>query len=160
METVIRVAFVYVFILALFRVMGKREVSQLTPTELVMLLLIPEIMSQALVREDFSMTNGVIGVTTLMSLVFITSALTYSFKRFGEFVEGKPALLVEKGKPVNETMDLERIPAEELASEMRRAGIEKLEDVKWAVLESGGRIAIIGYDARDVRSQDEEESIV
>src|SRR5690606_39609831 len=65
-ETVIRVAFVYVFILALFRVMGKREVSQLTPTELVMLLLIPEIMSQALVREDFSMTNGVTSVTTLV----------------------------------------------------------------------------------------------
>lgn len=150
METVIRVGFVYVFILAVLRVMGKREISQLTPLELVMLILIPELVAQALVREDFSMTNAVIAVTTLMSLVYLTSVLSYKFSRFEEIVEGKPSLLVVKGEPVVETMDQERIPPQELASEMRRAGIDRLDRIKWAVLEPGGKIAFIRYD------QDEE----
>lgn len=159
MDTVIRVAFVYVFILALLRVMGKREVSQLTPTELVLLLLIPEILSQSLVGEDFSITSGVIGVTTLMSLVFLTSAVGYKFKRFMELVEGRPALLVAEGVPVNHTMNQERIPAEEIAAEMRKAGIEHLEDVKWAVLETGGKISIIGRRPDEMRPPPDDEHL-
>lgn len=156
METVLRVAFVYVFILAVLRVLGKRELSQLAPMELVMLILIPELVSQALVGEDFSMTNAVVAVTTLAALVFATSALAYKYKRFGEIVEGKPSLLVERGTPVGETMDQERIPADELAAEMRKAGIERLEDVKWAVLETGGRISFVGYGPNDERPPEEE----
>jgi uncharacterized membrane protein YcaP (DUF421 family) len=150
-ETVLRVGFVYAFILVLLRIMGKRELSQLSPLELVMLILIPELVAQALVREDFSMTNAVIAVTTLISLVFVTSMLVYRFRWFGALVEGKPSLLVEAGKPVPETMDRERIPADEIAAEMRRAGIERLEDVKWAILEPGGRISFIGYEPNDTR---------
>lgn len=149
METVVRVAFVYVFILGILRVLGKREVSQLTPLELVMLILIPELVAQALVREDFSMTNAVIAVTTLMALVYLTSVLSYKFRRFEELVEGRPSLLVVRGKPLRETMDRERISPEEIASEMRRAGIERLDDVKWAVLETGGKIAFIQYGPHD-----------
>lgn len=159
METVLRVAFIYVFILAVLRVMGKRELSELAPMELVMLILIPELVAQGVVREDFSMTNAVVAVTTLTSLVFVTSALVHKFKRFGEIVEGKPALLVEKGKPVDATMDRERIPAEEIAAEMRKAGIERLEDVKWAVLEAGGRISFVRYERGDDRPSDDEERV-
>lgn len=143
METVLRVGFIYVFLLAVLRVMGKRELSQLTPLELVMLLLIPEIVAQGVVREDFSITNAVIAVTTLTSLVFLTSALSYRFKWFGELLEGKPSLLVERGRLVTDEMARERVPPEEVVSEMRRAGVERLEEVRWAVLEPGGKIAII-----------------
>lgn len=157
METVLRVALIYVLILVSLRVMGKRELSQLAPMELVMLLLIPELVAQALVREDFSMTNAVVAMATLTSLVWITSALVYRFKRFGQLVEGSPALLVQKGEPVSETMDLERVPPDELVAEMREAGIEKLEDVKWAVLETGGRISFVAYRPDDKRPPPEEE---
>lgn len=157
METVIRVAFIYAFILVTLRLIGKREVSQLTPLELIMLILIPELVSQALVREDFSMTNAVVAVTTLMSLVYLTSVVTYRFRRVGELVEGKPSLLAVRGEPIVETMDRERISSEEIASEMRRAGIEKIGDVKWAVLETGGKIAFIKYGPgeRDVPPDDD-----
>jgi uncharacterized membrane protein YcaP (DUF421 family) len=160
METVLRVGFIYVFILALLRVMGKREVSQLTPMELVLLILIPELVAQALVREDFSMTNAIVAVTTLMSLVFVTSVLTYKFKRFREIVEGRAALLVEHGVPVRETMDQERILMDELAAEIRKAGIERLDDVKWAVLETGGKIAVIGYSRDETGPPPEADQIV
>ena len=159
METVLRVGFIYLFILVLLRVLGKRELSQLTPFELVMLILIPELVSQALLREDFSMTNAVIAVTTLTSLVFITSALAYKFKRFREIVEGKSSLLVAAGKPVSEAMDRERIPLDEIAAEMRKAGIEQLAGVKWAVLETDGKIAIIGYRPDEEHAPPEEDRL-
>lgn len=145
METVLRVAFFYVFILVVLRIVGKRELSQLSPFELIMLLLIPELVAQALVRDDFSMTNAVIAVATLMALVFVTSALVYRFRRFGALVEGKPSLLVKHGRPIADTMDRERISSDEIAAEMRKAGIERLDQVKWAVLEADGKIAVIGF---------------
>ena len=157
METVLRVAFVYVLILAVLRVVGKREVSQLTPMELVMLILIPELVSQALTRDDHSLTNGVVAVTTLLSLVFLTSLVAYRFRRVEEIIEGRPVLIVERGRPVQETMDRERIPVEEIAAEMRKAGFERLEDVKWGVLEAGGRLSFIGYTPGEGGTSPEEE---
>ena len=159
METVLRVGFAYVFILLVLRVMGKRELSQLTPLELVMLLLIPEIVAQGVVREDFSMTNAVIAVTTLTSLVFLTSVLSYRFKWFGGLLEGKPSLLVERGRLVTDEMARERVPPEEVASEMRRAGVERLEDVRWAVLEPGGKIAIIREESGKDGPPPEEDEV-
>lgn len=159
METVLRVGFIYLFLLAVLRVMGKRELSQLSPMELVMLILIPELVAQGLVREDFSMTNAVVAVTTLVSLVFITSALAYRFKRFEKLVEGSPSLLVEDGRLIGEALDRERIPSEEIAAEMRKAGIERLDQVKWVVLEAGGKISVIGYEPQDSQPPPEEERI-
>jgi uncharacterized membrane protein YcaP (DUF421 family) len=156
-ETVIRVVFFYALILVLLRIVGKRELSQLSPLELIMLLLIPELVSQALVREDFSMTNAVIAITTLMSLVFITSAVVYRYKRMGELLEGKPALLVERGSTIRATMDRERITPEDIAAEMRKAGIERLDFVKWAVLEADGKISIIGYRPESGHARPEEK---
>lgn len=159
METVLRVAFVYVFIIIILRVLGKRELSQMSPMELVMLLLIPELVAQGLVGEDFSMTNAVIAVSTLAVLVFTTSTLVHRFKRVGELVEGRPSLVVDHGRPINEAMDRERLPIDELITEIRKAGIERLEDVKWGILETDGRIAIIGYGPDDVPVRKNEEMV-
>lgn len=156
METVLRVGFIYVFLLLVLRVMGKRELSQLTPLELVLLLLIPEIVAQGVVREDFSITNAVVAVTTLTSLVFVTSVLSYRFKGFGGFLEGSPSLLVRRGRFLPDEMARERVPPEEIVSEMRRAGVEHLEDVRWAVLEPGGKIAIIREEPGESGSPPEE----
>ena len=143
METVLRVGFIYAFLLVVLRVMGKRELSQLTPLELVMLLLIPEFVAQGVVREDFSLTNAVIAVTTLASFVFVTSVLSYRFRRVGELLEGKPTLLAERGRLLPDALARERVPPEEVVSEMRRAGVERLDDVRWVVLEPGGKISVI-----------------
>lgn len=159
METVLRVTFAYFFILLLLRILGKRELAQLTPFELVMLLLIPEIASQAILREDFSITNAVIALTTLAMFVYLTSELVYRYKAMGALFEGKPSLLVDRGRPVNDTMDLERISAEELAAELRRVGIARVEDVKWAVLETGGKISVIGRGENKEHAPPEENRI-
>ena len=159
METVLRVAVIYLFIMAVLRLLGKRELSQLSPLELVMLILIPELVAQALVREDFSMTNAIIAVCTLCTLVFITSAMIHRFRWAGRLIEGEPSLAIRKGEPVLETLDRERLPLEEIYAEMRKAGIERIEDVKWGILETDGRIAIIGYGPQEPRGQKDEEMV-
>lgn len=147
METVIRVALIYVFILFGLRVMGKREFSQLSPIELVTLLLIPELVSQGLVREDFSITNAVIAVAALFSLVFLTSLLMHKSKTASRAVSGSPSVLVYHGQLIEENLNKERVAAGEIYSEMHKSGLERLEQVRWAVLETDGKIAFIPEEA-------------
>lgn len=154
MDTVIRVVIFYIAILIGMRVLGKREFAQLSPLELVTLLLIPEIVSQSLVTEDFSIVNGLIGLATLFSLVFINSTLMHRFKKFESAVSGQPSLLVHHGQFLEETMNKVRVTPDEVFTTMRMSGLESLAQVKWAILETDGRISIIPENpAEQIRQQ-------
>ena len=154
METVLRVVFVYVFIWACFRTLGKRELSQMAPFELVMLLLIPQFFSRALTRQDYSMTNSVVAATTLFSLVILTSIASFKFTGLRHFMESKPAVLVRQGELLRDSIGHERIAPDEIFSAMHKAGIERIEDVAWAILESDGKIAIIRAGGGEVHNPD------
>jgi len=146
METVIRIAVIYLVILIGLRLLGKRELSQLTPLELVTLMLIPEIVSQSMIGEDFSITNGVIGIATIFSLVFLTSLLKQKVKTVERIIEGTPSLLVQRGRFVEENLNKERITPDEVFGEMHKSGLEHLAQVKWAILETDGKISIVPED--------------
>lgn len=130
METVIRVAVIYLVSLVGLRLVGKREFSQLSPLELVTLLLIPELVSQSLVREDYSITNAIVGVTTLLSLVFINSLIMHKSKWVEELIEDTPSLLVQHGKLIIDNMNKERISPDEIFAEMHHVGLYRLSQVK------------------------------
>ena len=147
MDSVIRVAFIYFFLMLALRVMGKREMSEMSAFELVTLLMVPEIFSAALAREDYSMTHATIGVATLFTLVFITSLLTFRFKRLEQIVEGTPTVLVHNGRLIEKHLKRERVTAEEVFTEIHKAGVEELAQVRWAILEVDGKIAIIPADS-------------
>jgi uncharacterized membrane protein YcaP (DUF421 family) len=147
METVIRIAVIYLVILVGLRLLGKRELSQLTPLELVTLMLIPEIVSQSMIGEDFSVTNGVIGLTTIFSLVFLTSLLKQRVKAVERIIEGTPTLLAAHGELIEENLNKERITPDEVFGEMHKSGFEYLSQVKWAILETDGKISIVSEDA-------------
>ena len=147
METVIRIAIIYLVILGGLRLLGKRELSQLTPQELVTLMLIPEIVSQSMIGEDFSLTNGVIGITTILSLVFLTSLLKQGSRRIEQVIEGKPTLLVEWGNFLEDSLNRERISPDEVFGEMHKSGLERLDQVKWAILETDGKTSIVPEDS-------------
>ena len=149
METVVRVLVVYLLLLFGLRLVGKREFGELSAFDLVTLLLIPELVSQALTRNDYSLTNAIVGVTTLLALVFLTSLLAHRFRRVERLIEGVPTVLVARGRLIIEACDRERISAAELFSEMHKNGVETLELVRWAILEPDGRIAIVPEDAAD-----------
>jgi uncharacterized membrane protein YcaP (DUF421 family) len=146
METVIRVFVIYIFILIGLRILGKREFGQLSPLELVSLLMIPEIVTTALTREDHSLTNALIGVSTLFSLVFLTSVIMQWSRKAEHLIAGKPAVLVYDGQYIAENMNRERITPDEIFTEMHKSGLETLEQVKWAVLEPDGKISIVPGD--------------
>lgn len=143
METVFRVAFVYLFAWCCFRLLGKRELTQMSPFELVTLLFIPQLFSRALTRQDYSMTNAIIGASTLFSLVFLTSAVSYRSRRFARIMQAAPTVLVRHGQFVEEHLNRERIPAEDIFSAMHKVGLERLDQVEWAILEGDGKIAMI-----------------
>lgn len=146
METVIRVVLIYLAILFGLRILGKREFGQLSPLELITLLLIPELVAQALVREDFLFTNAMIALTTLFSLVFITSLLRYKFSYVEKLVSGEPSILVSHGKFVEDNLNKERVDAAEIFGAMHESGLYRLEQVKWAILETDGKFSIIPKD--------------
>lgn len=143
METVFRVAIIYVFVTFFLRIIGKRELKEISAYELVMIMLIPEIASQALAHEDFSVTNALIGISTLLSLVFLNSVVGYRFKNWRRLTEGEPVVLFCRGKFIDGVLHRERVSPDEIMSEMRAAGIESFEGLKWVFLEPDGKITCI-----------------
>jgi uncharacterized membrane protein YcaP (DUF421 family) len=160
MDTVSRVALVYVVLMLAIRMMGKRELSQLSPFELVTLLLIPELFQQALVRDDFSMVNALIAASTLFSLVFLTAALSHRFKAVQSVLVSEPAVLVHNGKFVEFNMNRERVTPEEILTEMHKSGLERLAQVKWAILEEDGRISLVPANPQDKQLKPREEVVI
>lgn len=156
MDMVIRIVVFYLVVWGGLRVLGKREFSELSSLELITLLTIPEIMSPALTRGDYSVTNAIIGLATLFALTFLNSVITHRSKALEEFVTGKPTVLVQHGKFVPENMEKERVSADEIYTEMHKAGLEELSQMRWAILEADGKIAIVPEDKteRDKRKID------
>ena len=138
--------------IACFRIIGKRELTGMSPFELVMLLFIPQLFSRAITRQDYSMTNAVIGATTLFSLVFLTSIGSHRSRRFRRIMQADPTVLVRRGQLVEALLNRERILPDDLFSAMHKVGLERLDQVEWAILESDGRIALI--PARTVGQHD------
>ena len=108
-----------------------------------MLLLIPQLLSRALTRQDYSMTNAVIGVTTLFSLLFLTSVLSHRFRSFHSVMEAKPTVLLHNGRFIDASMNHERIGPHDVLSAMHKVGLAEVEQVEWAILEGDGKISIV-----------------
>lgn len=146
METVLRVGAIFIFITVALRIIGKRELGEMSGYELVLIILIPEILSQGLIGEDYSITNALIGVSTLLSLVVINSFITYKFKKYRSIVEGDPVILFYQGRFVEKSLHQERINVDEILNEIREIGYERFDQMKWIVLEPDGKISCIPYD--------------
>lgn len=145
MGIVIRVILTYLFLWLCFRILGKRELSRMAPLEIVTLLLIPQLFSRALPGEDYSMTNAIVGASTLVCLVFLGSATTYRSRWLSKMTLPSPTVLVEHGHWVEPHMHQERMTPTEVFDAMHHSGLSDLAEVQWAVLQADGKIAIIPY---------------
>ncbi|MDF3070317.1 MAG: hypothetical protein K0R38_5918 [Polyangiaceae bacterium] len=141
-SSVIHVALSFMVLLLAFRVMGKRELSRLSPFELVTLMLIPETLSSSLQGEG-SWLTALAGLCTVLVLVLTTSVLSQRFSSLKDVVESPPTVLVQNGKLLTSAMNRERITPDELYSEMRKQSVARLEELRFAVLESSGNITFI-----------------
>lgn len=147
MEIVGRATFLFFAVYVLLRLMGKRELGQLAPFELVALIVMGDLIQQGVTHQDFSMTGAVLAIFTFAFWSVIINGVNHHFPRLRPALEGEPVVLVCDGRTVARNLDRERVDHDELASEMRLAGIARLEDVAWAILEPEGKISFVRRDA-------------
>jgi uncharacterized membrane protein YcaP (DUF421 family) len=144
MESVIRGVIVYVFLLIVFRLAGKRTLAQASNFELVLLLIISETTQQAMVDNDHSLTNGFLLILTLMGCTVGLSLLKERFSRLERWLDDAPLVVVEDGHLHKDRMLKERVDEEDILSAAREhQGLEKMDDIKYAILERDGHITVI-----------------
>ena len=144
MDSVLRGLAVYFFLLLVFRISGKRSINQITMFDFVMLLIISETTQQALLSEDFSVTNSFILITTIMGVDIIISYIKRKWKQVDKIIDGIPTILVNKGKLVKEAVDNTRLDEEDILESARKIhGLERMDQINYAILEKDGNISII-----------------
>jgi len=144
LEKVLRPLIVYGALLILIRLFGKRELAQLNPYDLVVLLTISNTVQDAIIGNDNSVTGGLIGAVVLMAFNFVVVRFLYHHEKIDRIIEGDAIVLVENGCVVKDALDRELITVPELESVAHRQGFESLNDVQRCILEPGGTLAMFG----------------
>jgi uncharacterized membrane protein YcaP (DUF421 family) len=142
-DIVLRAAFGYLFILFLMRIVGRRELSSMEPSDLILLIVVGDLVQQGITQNDLSVTGIVLAAGTIGLLVTVTAYVTFKFSRIRNFVEGEPVILVQDGETIERNMNNERLTEEELMEQARLQQVESLDKIKWAILETNGSISII-----------------
>ena len=143
MDIVVRAFLAFCFVFLLTRLIGRRELSSLQPFDLMLLVVVGDLIQQGVTQNDLSLTGLLLAVGVFGLLTLTTSYLGFRFRRVRPLLEPEPLILVENGKVIDKNLHKERMTAEEIAGEARLQQIASLEDVQWAVLESGGRVSFI-----------------
>jgi uncharacterized membrane protein YcaP (DUF421 family) len=141
-EFIARAVVVYIFLLVILRVTGKRQVGQLAPFDLVLLLVLSNALQNSMNGGDNTVTGGVISAVTLVFLNWLLGYATYRSKKIGRFVEGRPQVIVHNGQVYRDVMESERLTQDELEAAIRLAGCASLHDVHFAILENNGQISV------------------
>ncbi len=144
MHSVFSAAAIYVFLVIIFRVSGRRTMAETTTFDLVLLLIISEAIQQALVSSDQSITGAIVVVCTLVGLDIGLSFVKQRFSNVGKVLDGLPVVILRDGKLLEDRARNERVDIEDILAEARRLhGLESLSQIKYAVVEENGEISII-----------------
>jgi uncharacterized membrane protein YcaP (DUF421 family) len=155
METVLRSITVYVFLLVVFRLSGKRSLAQITTFDFVLLLIIGEATQQALIGDDNSIINSMLVIIALMATDIGLSLLKQRWPRLDKIIDDVPLLIVENGAPLRDRMKKVRVDeADVLAAARELQGVERMDQIRYAVLERSGGISIIPKRDRDTHDRE------
>jgi uncharacterized membrane protein YcaP (DUF421 family) len=144
MDSVLRALVIYFFLLLVFRINGKRSISQITMFDFVMLLIIGEAIQNAILGDDFSITNGMIVVVTLVLTDIIISFIKMKSPKLEKIIDGVPLILLDEGKVLKDRLRKSRVDEEDILEAAREAhGLERLDQIRYAILEKDGKISII-----------------
>ena len=142
LDLFIRGIVVYLGLFVLLRIIGKKHVGELSPFDLVVLLVISETVDGSLIGDDHSLTGGLISAATLVVVVQLVGYFTWRFKTVEKFVDGLPRILVRHGHVCDNALNREQVTRSELLEALRREGHSSLTNVRFAVLETDGSITI------------------
>lgn len=144
MDAVLRGLAVYIFLLIVFRIAGKRSVAEVTTFDFILILIIAEATQQALLGQDYSITNAFLLIITLLGADILMSLIKQRSPQAEKWLDGVPLVIVENGRPLHDRMDKARIDESDILTAAReRLGLERMDQIKYAVLERSGGISII-----------------
>jgi uncharacterized membrane protein YcaP (DUF421 family) len=143
MDLVLRTVFVFFLILLITRVVGRRELSSMEPFDLILLVVIGDLVQQGVTQSDYSLTGATLVIVTVALLTVATAWVSFRVRRLRPILEGDPIILVADGRVLERNLRRQRMTVEELGAEARLAQIGSLEDVRYAVLETNGKISFL-----------------
>ena len=143
MDLVLRAVFMFAFVYALTRLIGRRELSSLEPFDLILLIVLGDAVQQGLTQDDYSVTGAFLVIGTFAVLQVFVSWISYRFPGSRLILEGEPLVIVQDGKVIDRNLKRERLTVEEIAEAARLEQIGSLDEVRWAVLETTGQISFI-----------------
>lgn len=143
MDIIIRASVMFFALYLLVRVMGKRELAQMTPFELIVLVVLGDLIQQGVTHNDFSLVGAILAIVTMAFWALTLSWVTFLSPKAEAILDGEPRVVVRNGEIVHENLHRDRLTRSEILSEMRLAGIARLSDVAWAILEPQGKMSFI-----------------
>jgi uncharacterized membrane protein YcaP (DUF421 family) len=143
MDLVIRATVVFFFIFLVTRVVGRRQLSDLEPFDLILLVVLGDLVQQSITQSDESVTGTLIVISTIALLSVAVSWISFRSPRARLIAEGEPIVLVQDGRPIERNLRRERITLSDIREEARQAQITSLADIQWAILENDGKISCI-----------------
>ena len=143
MDIVLRGVVVFVFLYVLMRIIGRRELSSLEPFDLILLVILGDAVQQGLTQDDYSLTGAMLAVGTIAIAAGLRVVGELPLPELRSLLDGEPLVVVQDGKPIEKNLKRERITLDDLAEAARKQSIAKIDDVKWAVMETSGEISFI-----------------
>jgi uncharacterized membrane protein YcaP (DUF421 family) len=146
MDLVFRTAFVFVLLLMVTRAVGRRELSSMEPFDLILLVVIGDLVQQGVTQSDYSLTGAMTVILTMALLVVGTAYLSFRVRRLRPLLEGNPILLIADGEILERNLRRQRMTVGEIRAEARLQSIASLGDVRYAVLETNGKLSFVTHD--------------
>jgi uncharacterized membrane protein YcaP (DUF421 family) len=143
MDLVIRAAVIFAFVFLVTRIVGRRQLSQLEPFDLILLVVIGDLVQQGVTQSDESVTGALIVIATIALLSGAVSWISFRSRALRLITEGEPIVLVQDGRVIERNMHRERITREDIEEQARQQQIASVSDLRWAILEDDGRISFI-----------------
>ena len=143
MEIIARATVIYFFLWAVARGVGKRELSEMTAFELILLVVMGDLIQQGATQEDMSLTGAILAVGTLAMWILIFAYLSWRFRGLRPVMEGVPVVVIHRGRPLGEVLAIERLTLEEICEAARNQGITDLAEVDIGVLEPDGKFSFL-----------------
>jgi uncharacterized membrane protein YcaP (DUF421 family) len=143
MDLVIRATVIFFFVFLVTRVVGRRQLSQMEPFDLILLVVVGDLVQQSVTQSDESVTGALIVISTIALLSVALSSISFRSRRLRLVTEGEPIVLVQDGRTIERNMRRERITREDIEEEARLAQISSIADLRWAILENDGNISCI-----------------
>jgi len=146
MQIVVRAAILFAFIWIALRVMGRKELAELSPFDLVVLIVMGDLIQQGVTQQDNSVTGAITAVSTFVLLTLVFSFLAFKSKRARNILDGVPVVIVDRGRLVREIIEIERLTDDDVKEAARQQGIADIGEIRLGVLEADGKFSFVRFD--------------